>query len=382
MPENAENGSLENNSDKIDFSEYFTISPEEQAERVRQEQKRKRIARFREFNPIAWFWDDLPYQERYLRFDGIRRTTRQEFYYHWLRRRTNWIALSKFKSKGVIYFAAISGLISLVIQIAPLSQPNHALPFKWLLFAGMLYLIAIAFYEILCPSLLKEVLSKKDDYVGEHGRRWFRAMVEDELRRWWCKREWIPQPYHNLDMDRTDDATVMGIMSGYGTPAYCGFGPYACAQIEFALDELSKSQDFKIWTGVGTDAALFRPSYAYEGNRPLVRRFSFYAPSDYDIQKNSKLSPNDLIIDIYDSNVDISERAPSNKDVIIENDIRGLQFLFNTDSRSLAFSQIMGYLQEFRYPLRRFILLLLYIGSFLSGITFVVLETISLFTMY
>lgn len=376
---------LEENNDKDENSKLYFMSDEQIAAHeaeMQRARKRERITKFQTFNPIAWFWDDLPYQERYQNLNGIRRTTRQEFYYHWVRRRTGWMALSKLKNKGVIYFAAISGLISLVIQIAPLSQPNHALPFKWLLFAGILYLVAVGFYGIFCPMLLKETISRKSDYVGDYGRRWLRALVEDELRRWWYKREWIPKPYHNLDMSKWRDSTVAGIMTGYGTPAFCGFGPYACAQIEFALDELAKSQNFNIWNGTGPKATLFSPSYAIEGNRPLVRTFFFSAPSRYDIEQNPKLSANDLVLNIIDSNVDISERAPTQKNVNIENDINGLQFLFNTDSRSLAFAEIVAHWQEFLYPMRRLILLLLYIGSFISGIAFAVLETISLFNLF
>lgn len=215
----------ENEVDNNRRSTAPSASYEDAARRIvdvhRRYVRRQRIARFIERNPIAWFLDEFPPQDMYMSDPLIRRTTRQDARYHWFRQRSGWTFLSQLGTSAGVRFAAVAGLVSAVFQAAPVLTPtgSTATAFRWLLISGAMYLAAVVWFGLFCPLLLKQTLKSKDGTLGMHGRRWLRALVEDELRRWWTKRTWSPHPAL-LDLSRMEDKTALVIMSKYGVPAF------------------------------------------------------------------------------------------------------------------------------------------------------------------
>lgn len=338
--------------------------------------RRQRWAQFRELNPVAWFFDELPQQEMYRNSFEVRRSTTQEVRYHWLRQRTGWTFLSKLKSATGVRFAAAAGLVSSVFQAAPkLGEGSNALSFRWLLIAGLCYLATVAWFELFCPLLLKQAIAPIAKSHGSHGRRWLQALVEDELRRWWSKREWWPDP-SLLDQSLMEDKTIAAIMSGYGVPAFAGFDVYARAHIEHALDEFAQTTKIKLWCSSGTDRRL-EPlflGYSLEGNRPWMARLTIRHPSadEMDIQK--EVPKNDLVIEWCRSWVDISHTLPSRKDIRISADAEGLHHLFDTEADATTFAGIVANWQDTLHPFRRLVHLCLYFASVFAFGWFVILQ--------
>lgn len=338
---------------------------------------------FIEHNPIAWFLDEFPFSEIYYKPTEDRRSTKQEFWYHWLRQKTGWAALARLKSKGKIFFAASATLIGVILPIIPSNIVNNTAIFIWLLLGGILYLTAITFYELFSPFLLKFILSmERPKYLGGQGRRSLQVMVENELCRWWQKIEWTPDPKQlfSINKNQIENETILAMMSGYGTPAFCGFNYYACAHIEKAIEEFSILCKIKIWRQDGQSNQLseFSVSYALGGYVPYRYRLSIRKPNSIDIQDHQGVSPNDLIVGWYKNYVMLSHEAPTNKNIRIDTAAEGLLYLFDTDENAIAFAEIISLWQDTLYPLRRLILILLYGASFFALFVFFVREIIAL----
>ncbi|MHA6846525.1 hypothetical protein [Ralstonia syzygii] len=338
--------------------------------------RRQRIARFFERNPIAWFFDEFPPQDMYVPDPQIRRTTRQDARYHWFRQRSGWTFLSQLGTSAGVRFAAVAGLVSAVFQAAPVLNPtgSTATAFRWLLISGAMYLGAVVWFGLFCPLLLKQTLKSKDGALGMHGRRWLRALVEDELRRWWAKRTWSPDPTL-LDLSRMEDKAVLIIMYKYGVPAFAGFDVRACAHIDLALDEFALSQDIKLWTpseGSGGKWKRHEAGYTLEGNRPLMKRLRIYRLSMYELEGQDEISKKDLIVEWDRVGVDISHRTPTRGALHVGRDAEGLTHLFENDADARTFSTIVAGWQDTMHPLRRLVLFGLYLASLFAFLCFIV----------
>lgn len=340
----------------------------------RKYRRKQRWEKFWELNPLAWFFDEFPDQEMYRPSFNECRSTRQQVRYYWLRRHTGWASLAQLKTTTGVRFAAVAGLVSSVFQAAPMLHNSNAggTPFIWLLVSGLAYLGAVAWFEVCCPGLLKQAIARRSNTDGQHGRRWLRALVDDELRRWWVKREWLPRP-EQLDLSKMEDRTIVGIMSGYGTPAFAGFGVYARAHIELALDEFAKAQNIRLWRcgGIrGNGLSEFEPTHGYEGQRPWVERLSIRNPESMELERY-ETSKRDLVVEWSRVPVDISERLPKRRHIEISREVEGLHHLFETDAQATAFTQIIAHWQDTMRPWRRMFLLTLYATSFSCFAAFV-----------
>lgn len=347
----------------------------------RQYLREQRRQRFIQLNPLAWFLDEFPPQEMYRSF-GNERNTRQELRYRWLRQRTGWTFLSHLKTSAGARFAAAAGLVSAVFQGAPMlhQQGGPAMSFRWLFFAGIFYLTAVVWHELCCPLLLKQSLFKKPGSLGHYGRRWLQALVEDELRRWWKKREWRPRAWQ-LDTSRAEDKTIAVVMNGYGTPAYAGFGPYARAHIDLALEEFSEVAKVNVWeeaTQRNSDDPRLRKlsaAYSYEGSRPLVEQLHIRQPDSYEREEQPEVLEDDIIISWCQSPLELSHEVPSKRDIYISHDAEGMRHLFCSDERAIAFSEIVARWQDSLHPFRRLVLLGLYGLSLTCFAWFVVTQS-------
>jgi hypothetical protein len=338
--------------------------------------RRQRIERFMERNPIAWFFDEFPPQEMYSYSREFRRTTRQEARYHWLRQRSGWTFLSYLGTTTGVRFAAISGLTSAVFQAAPALNPqgSTAAPFRWLLISGAMYLLAVVWFEMFCPLLLKQTLKPKEGPLGMHGRRWLRALVEDELRRWWKKRKWIPHP-STLDLSSGEDKTTLEIMAGYATPVYAGFGVRSRAQIDLALEEFAKTRKIQLWEPSDEDDKPWRSysiGYGLEGNRPWMQTLRIHQPSSYEIERQEGMSARDLIVEWDKVGVGISHQMPNRRTVQVSREAEGLGHLFENDEDAKLFATIVAGWQDTMCPIRRALLFVLYLASLTTFLCFIV----------
>ncbi|MBS7562180.1 hypothetical protein KHO49_27955 [Pseudomonas sp. RC4D1] len=345
---------------------------------VRAHRRRKRAASFRERNPLAWYLDEFPAQDMYKNLLANQRSTQQEVRYHWLRQRTGWIFWSQLKTTTAVRFAAFGGLVSAFYQAVPGlhgEASDAATTFGWLLLAGLTYLVAVFWYEIWCPLLLKQTLSSKPGLLENQPSAWLRTLVEDELRRWWSKREWWPHP-DLLNEQTSEDRTAKAIMSGYGVPAFAGFDSYACAHIERALFEYCTLRKVTIWRKGDhpSDLREFTPTYGYEGNRPLMHRLTIHLLNEYDIQGNPQLKVGDLVLNWHRCPLGISSHLPNRRSVNIRNETEGLDHLFSDHTGALTFAQTIAFWQNTMHPIRRLILMGLYFMSGAFFITFVVLQ--------
>jgi hypothetical protein len=367
-----------NNVEDKEQSDHPYQTAEQYYAMVRAYRRRERAARFREKNPLAWYFDEFPAQDMYKNTLADQRSTRQEVRYHWLRQRTGWIFWSQLKTTTAVRFAAFGGLVSAFYQAAPGlhgETGDTAATFGWLLLAGLTYLVAVLWYEIWCPLLLKQALSSKPGLLANQSSAWLRTLVEDELRRWWSKRDWWPHP-DLLDGQMTEDKTAIVIMSGYGVPAFAGFDSYACAHIERALFEYRNLLKVTIWRkgDHSSDLREFTPQRSYEGNRPLMRRLTIRALNEYDIQGNPKLKVGDLVLDWRRCPLNISSNLPSRSSVNIRYEAEGLDHLFSDHTGALAFAQTIAFWQNSMHPIRRLILMALYLMSGVFFVSFVVLQ--------
>ncbi|WP_158177976.1 hypothetical protein [Pseudomonas viridiflava] len=350
--------------------EYFAM--------VKAYRKRERQARFRELNPLAWFLDEFPAQDMYRDPRGAQRSTRQEVRYHWLRQRTGWIFWSQLKTTTAVRFAAFGGLVSAFYQAAPKLQEqagDAGAPLMWLLMAGLTYLVAVLWYEIFCPLLLKQTLSSKSGGFERHTSVWLRTLVEDELRRWWRRRTWWPHP-DLLDGATSEDRTAKAIMGGHGLPGFAGFDVYACAHIEQALYDYCILRKVRVWRrgDHSSDLREFSPQYGYEGNRPLMQRLSIRAINEYDAQQNSRLTVGDLEFGWHRNPLNFYTNLPSRRSVNIRHEAEGLEHLFSDHVGAAAFAQTIALWQNTMHPLRRLILMMLYMTSGVFFVWFLILQ--------
>ncbi|WP_434684807.1 hypothetical protein [Pseudomonas sp. R4-75] len=136
-------------------TEHLYQTAEQYYAMVKAHRRQQRAIRFRQMNPLAWYFDELPAQDMYKSSLANQRSTRQEVRYHWLRQRTGWIFWSQLKTTTAVRFAAFGGLMSAFYQAAPGlhgDAGDAAAPLRWLLLAGMTYLLAVLWYEILVSS--------------------------------------------------------------------------------------------------------------------------------------------------------------------------------------------------------------------------------------
>jgi hypothetical protein len=336
-----------------------------------------RREKFAERNFLAWFFNELPPQDMYRASPENRRSTREEMRYHRLRQRTGWTFWSHLKSSTGLKFAAVAGLVSTLFQAAPTlrGKINGGEPFNWLLIAGLFYILAVVWFEVCCPTLLKQSLSAKPRYLGLGGRRWLQALVEDELRRWWSVRKWAPDP-RLLDLDNDQDKTTLAIMTHYGTPAFAGFGVYACAHIEQVLNEFSQVTGTRIWRRDRSREKLyaFAPSYAYEGNRPYIRRLIIDQLQDHELDPESSAQEGDLVLEWFSSSVSMVHNLPTLRQVDMAYEAQGLVHLFSDDKSAAALTEIVAFWQDTMRPFRRLGLMALFCCSGLSFGWFVWLQ--------
>lgn len=359
-------------------SDHHFQTAEQYYAMVKAHRRRERIARFREMNPLSWYFDEFPAQDMYRSPRINQRSTRQEVRYHWLRQRTGWIFWSQLKTTTAVRFAAFGGLVSAFYQAAPGlhgETGDAAAPFRWLLLAGLTYLVAVLWYEVWCPLLLKQALSSKQGLLESQSSTWLRTLVEDELRRWWSKREWWPHP-DLLDENMSEDQTARVIMSGYGVPAFAGFDSYACAHIERALFEYRNLRKVTVWRRDDYTSELreFTPQYSYEGNRPLMHRLTIRSLDEYDVREDPKLKVGDLVLDWHKCALSISHHLPSRSSVNIRYETEGLDHLFSDHTGALVFAQTIALWQNTMHPVRRLILIALYLMSGAFFVTFVFLQ--------
>lgn len=345
---------------------------------VKAYRRRERIARFRELNFLAWYFDEFPAQDMYKSSLANQRSTRQEVRYHWLRQRTGWIFWSQLKTTTAVRFAAFGGLISAFYQAAPGlhgETGDAAAPFRWLLLAGLTYLLAVLWYEIWCPLLLKQTLSSKPGLLENQSSAWLRALVEDELRRWWSKRYWWPHP-DLLDDQKSEDRTAKAIMAGNRVPAFGGFDSYSCSHIECALFEYGNLRKITIWRkgDHSTDLRKFTPQPSYEGSRPLMRRLTIRYLNEYDVQDNPKLKVGDLVLTWHRCPLNIASDLPSRSSVNIRHEAEGLDHLFSDHAGALTLAQTIAFWQNTLHPIRRLILIALYLMSGVFFVSFVVIQ--------
>lgn len=368
-----------NDKEKHDQTEKIRFQTAKEYYRmVNRYRRRMLIERFLEQNPLAWFFNQFPPQEMYRASPGNRRNTRQEMRYHWLRQRTSWTFLSHLTTSTGIRFAAVGGLVSAFFQAAPGLRGTEVSgePFNWLLIAGLLYLIAGAWFAFCCPLLLKQTLKGAPRYLGQHRRRWLQALVEDELRRWWKKFEWWPHPSQLQLENNAHDRTTLAIMRGYGVPAFSGFGVYECAHIESALYEYSLITKIGFWRPDKYSDKLekFFPSVIYEGSRPLIRSLSLRRVDEYLMKQGDGAKVGDLIVYWFDSGVEVSHEVPKRSEVNITRETEGLSYLFTEDNGASVFAEIVAFWQDNMHPLRRLVMMLLLSMSAASFAWFVYLQ--------
>ncbi|WP_434684805.1 hypothetical protein [Pseudomonas sp. R4-75] len=200
-------------------------------------------------------------------------------------------------------------------------------------------------------------------------------MVEDELRRWWSKRDWWPHP-DLLDTRKSEDETALVIMSGYGVPAFAGFDCYACAHIERALFEYRNLRKVTIWRAGDhpSEYEEFTPMYGHEGSRPWMSRLTIRSLNEYDAEHNPKLKAGDLVVEWHRCSLNISSNLPSRRSVNIRYEAEGLDELFSDHAGALAMAQTIAFWQNTMHPIRRLILIVLYLMSGVFFTSFVVLQ--------
>ncbi len=369
------------NDKTIDAEDRFGLSKElleRLAKDQKQHKKRERWRRRRELNKFFWFLEEFPSAEMYRPFSEDRRNTRQEMAYHRLRQVTSWKFWSHMKSTTGLKFAAVGGLVSAFFQASPALRGAATAPepLSWLLIAGLLYVLAVLWFELRCPVLLKRSLNKNSDYLGIDGRRWLLALVEDELRRWWEVRRYWPD-IRTLDPKLSRDETVLAIMSGYGVPAFAGFGVYACAHIEQALYEYIQVSGARIWREDSPREGLrmMEPQYTIpSGRRPLMRRLHLSRLSAWEAEQSVGASEGDLVLRWFESSVAIQHQLSSAKKVNMAREAEGIVWLFQRDESSIAFTRIIASWQNTMRPWSRLILMFLFFASGGSFCWFVYLQ--------
>lgn len=335
----------------------------ESQKEYRREQRRRW---WREFSWISWFFDQYPNEDFYRPSPVERRNTRQEMAYHRFRQFTSWSFWSRMKSSTGIKLAAVGGLVAAFLQAAPPLKGAEAAvgPLSWLLLGGGFYLLAVIWFELRCPVLLKRTLAGRDEYLGIEGRRWLLALVEDEFRRWWHVE------LYDMELGSvrpgSGEYELARAITGYGDiPAYGGFGEYAAARIEHALDEYAQLTSAVIWK------ESYKPNEYHEftpGHRicPLntpLRNFhlSYMSSGDAEIAKVGQKG--DLVVRWFDNSLTFLSRLPNRRNLMVSAYAEGLLFLFRSDASAITFSRIIAQWQNTMRPWSRLGLISLFLAS-------------------
>lgn len=327
---------------------------------------RKRLERRIEFSWLSWLFDEFPSDEMYRPPLGERRNTRQEMAYHRLRQMMSWSFWSGIKSSTGIKLAAVAGLVAGFLQAAPLLKGAEVAvgPLGWLLVSGGFYLLAVLWFECRCPVLLKRTLAGKQEYLGIEGRRWLLALVEDELRRWWSIK-----PY-DLKTGRAqanaDTYQVALGMTQYGNiPAYGGFGDYAAARIEHALDEYAQLTSTIIWRDERRQVMLrrFSPGHRYCPLNSPLRSLDLSVMDEAKVKAAEAGKEGDLAIRWFDTPLTFITELPTHRNLTVSTYTEGLAYLFRTDTSALTFTRIVAQWQNTMHPWSRLVLLGLFSAS-------------------
>jgi hypothetical protein len=326
---------------------------------------KRREKRF-EFSWISWFLDEFPNEEVYRPPLAERRNTRQEMVYHRFRQMTSWSFWSQMKSSAGIKLAAVGGLVAAFIQAAPPLKGAEAAvgPLSWLLVGGGFYLLAVIWFELKCPILLKRTLAGKEAYLGIEGRRWLLALVEDELRRWWSVES------YDLDVGSIKPEShryqlALAITQHGDVPAYRGFGEFASARIEYALNEYGKLTSTAIWREElkPNEFQKFMPGHRICPSNTPLRNLHLSIMNEYEAEMAKVGKEGDLVVRWLNSPLDFRSRLPTPRNLMVSAHAEGLIYLFRTDASALAFTRIVAQWQNTMRPFCRLTLISLFFAS-------------------
>ena len=374
---------IENQSDQSDQSVkpkkafVFTDEIRRQIEESEKEYRRnkRREKRF-EFSWISWFLDEFPNEEVYRPPLAERRNTRQEMAYHRFRQMTSWSFWSRMKSGAGIKLAAVGGLVAAFLQAAPELKGAAAVgPLSWLLVGGGFYLLAVLWFEWKCPVLLKRTLAGKEEYLGIEGRRWLLALVEDELRRWWSVK-----PY-DLDVGGIKPESykyqlALDIVRHGEIPAYGGFGEFASARIEYALDEYAKLTSTAIWREEfkPNEFQKFMPGHRMCPRNAPLRNLHLSVMNECEAEMTKVGKEGDLVVRWFDNSLDFQSRLSTPRNLVMSACAEGFIYLFRTDASALTFTRIVAQWQNTMRPLCRLTLISLFLASGGCFVWFVFLQ--------
>ncbi|MEW5506013.1 hypothetical protein [Pseudomonas antarctica] len=359
-----------NQSDSIQKPKKAFVLTDEMRRRIAESEKEhrryKRREKWFEFSWISWFCDEFPNEEVYRPPLSERRNTRQEMAYHRFRQMTSWSFWSRMKSSAGIKLAAVGGLVAAFLQAAPPLKGAEAAvgPLSWLLVGGGFYLLAVIWFEWKCPILLKRTLAGKDEYLGIEGRRWLLALVEDELRRWWSVK-----PY-DLDVGRIKPESnkhqlAVAITQHGDIPAYGGFGEFASARIEHALDEYAQLTSTEIWREEfkPNEYQKFMPGHRICPLNTPLRNLHLSVMNESEVKMAKVGKEGDLVVRWFDNSLDFHSRLPTPRNLVVSAYAEGLIYLFRTDASALTFTRIVAQWQNSMRPLCRLTLISLFLAS-------------------
>lgn len=369
-----------NQNDSIKPKKAFVLT-DEMSRRIAESEKehrryKRREKRF-EFSWISWFCDEFPNEEVYRPALAERRNTRQEMAYHRFRQMTSWSFWSRMKSGAGIKLAAVGGLVAAFIQAAPPLKGAEAAvgPLSWLLVGGGFYLLAVIWFEWKCPVLLKRTLAGKEEYLGIEGRRWLLALVEDELRRWWSVKPYDldvggiePESYkHQLALDITRHGEI---------PAYGGFGEFASARIEYALDEYARLTSTTIWREEfkPNEFQKFMPGHRMCPRNTPLRNLHLSVMNESEAEMAKVGKEGDLVVRWFDNSLDFQSRLSTPRNLVVSAYAEGFIYLFRTDASALTFTRIVAQWQNTMRPLCRLTLIGLFLASGGCFVWFVFLQ--------
>lgn len=350
---------------------------EKMLESQKQYRRQQRRQRWVEFSWISWFFDTFPSEEVYRAAQSERRNTRQEMAHHRFRQMTSWSFWSQMKSSTGIKLAAVGALVAALLQAAPPLQGSEAavVPLSWLLLGAGFYLMAVIWFEVRCPVLLKRGLAGKEEYLGIEGRRWLLALVEDELRRWWGVR-----PYDlkvgSVRPEFGDYPLAKDIAASGAIPGYGGFGDYASARIEDVLHEYAQLCSADIWQegDKANEYLKFTPGCRMCPVNTPLRRFDLSLMSATEAERAQVGQEGDLVLSWFDTSLTFLSELPTHRNLVVPAYAEGLSYLFQNDASALIFTRIVAQWQNSMRPWSRLILMSLFLASGGCFIWFVFLQ--------
>lgn len=215
--------------------------------------------------------------------------------------------------------------------------------------------------------------------ISVSGRRWLLALVEDELRRWWSVKLYDLE-VGSVQPESGDYQIAKGI-SDYGAlPAYGGFGDYASARIEYALDEYSQLTSTDIWKEdfKPNEYSKFTPGYRFCSLNTPLRRLDLSLMSASEVEVAKVGQEGDLVASWYDSSLTFLSELPNHRNLRVPDYAEGLSYLFQKDASALTFTRIIAQWQNTMRPWSRLLLISLFLASGSCFIWFVVLQLIIL----